>query len=190
MTAPLTTERPQQPEASEQVVQRAGAGPTLPTWAVLASLAVALAAALAFFITGSPDRAVRTETSGPASADTAPDVAPSTVVEDAPRQDVAGKGDGRRGGGRMTAARTPTVDVYNNAGVAGLAASTGAEVRAMGWTVGTEDNWYGSIPKSTVYYPAALAEEAKLLAKDLGIERTRPAVSPMSFERLSLILTE
>ena len=56
--------------------------------------------------------------------------------------------------------------------------------------MGIEDNWYGTIPKSTVYYPAALADEAKVLAEDLGIQRMRPAVSPMSFERLTLILTE
>lgn len=188
MTAPPTTERTQQSEAARQVLQPAGAGPTLPTWAVVASLALALAAALAFFITGPPDRAVRTAAS-PASASTEAAVGASTVPEGAPRQDVPGKGKGRSDA-RTTATRTATVDVYNNAGVAGLAASTGAEVRAMGWTVGTEDNWYGTIPKSTVYYPAALAEEAELLAKDLGIKRTRPAVSPMSFERLSLILTE
>lgn len=189
MTAPLTSERPQQAEASEQVVQRAGAGPSLPTWAVLASLVVALVAALAFFITGSPDRAVRTDASAPAPDGTAGGVEPSPAPEGAPRQDISGKGD-RRGGGRSSTVRTAMVDVYNNAGVAGLAAATGDDVRALGWTVGTEDNWYGTIPQSTVYYPAALADEARLLAKDLGIQRTRPAVSPMSFQRLSLILTE
>ncbi len=188
MTAPLTSERPAQPDASEQAVQPAGTGPILPTWAVLASLALALVAALAFFITGSPDRAVSTAASSPAPGRSAAGVEPSTASDAAPRQDAPAKG-GPREGGRVTAARTATVDVYNNAGVAGLAAAKGAEVRAMGWTVGTQDNWYGTIPKSTVYYPAALADEAKLLAKDLGIERTRPAVSPMSFERLSIILT-
>ena len=189
MSAPLTSERPPRTEVPEQAVQRAGAGPTLPTWAVLASLVLALVAALAFFITGSPDRSVRTATAPPSSGEAAADIGPSGVPERVAGEDLPGKRDGGDGG-RTRTTRTATVDVYNGSGLAGVAASTGAEARAIGWTVGIQDNWYGTIPKSTVYYPAALADEAKLLAQDLGIDRTRPAVSPMSFERLTVILTE
>jgi hypothetical protein len=183
VSSPAVTDRPPQ-EESAQDVHRAGSGPALPTWAVTGSLLLALVAALAFFITGPPDPTAQV-TASSASDRAARNAEPSNVPEEAPQQDVRGRGDGRAKG----PTRTATVDVYNNAGVAGLAASTGAELRALGWTVGIEDNWYGTIPKSTVYYPAVLADEAKVLAKDLGIPRTRPATSPMSFERLTVILT-
>ncbi len=52
-----------------------------------------------------------------------------------------------------------------------------------------EDNWQGVIPASTVYYPARLEAAAKLLALDLGIQRTAPAVEPMRMDRLTVILT-
>ncbi len=51
------------------------------------------------------------------------------------------------------------------------------------------DNWYGTIPVSTVYYPPRLRAAAKQLARDLGITRLMPAVPPMQFDRLTVILT-
>ena len=39
-----------------------------------------------------------------------------------------------------------------------------------------EDNWYGVIPTTTVYFPPRLKAEGKQLALDLGIKRTSPAV--------------
>jgi hypothetical protein len=58
-----------------------------------------------------------------------------------------------------------------------------------GWKVVGTDNWYGSIPASTVYYPPRLKGQAKLLADEVGATRIRPAVEPMRFDRLTLILT-
>lgn len=192
--------------------RRAGAGLVMPTWAVLASLAVALVAALAFFITGSPDRAVRAEVPAgspqidpaPSTVGSQPESDPVGPPEGGPAKgstkgsgEAAGKGSGkpdqsagdRRRSEPAAPVRTAAVDVFNNSEVSGLAEQIGTTVRGLGWTVVTEDNWYGAIPESTVYYPAALAEQAKQLAKDLGVARVRPAVSPMSFERLTLILT-
>jgi len=51
------------------------------------------------------------------------------------------------------------------------------------------DNWYGEIAGSTVYHPADLTEQAQLLAADIGIDRVLPAVPPMSFDRLTVVLT-
>lgn len=51
------------------------------------------------------------------------------------------------------------------------------------------DNWRGTIPATTVYYPPRLERAAKQLGKDLGIKRLMPAVEPMRFDRLTLILT-
>jgi hypothetical protein len=81
------------------------------------------------------------------------------------------------------------VEVYNNSGITGLAAETAATLEGAGWNVAATDNWYGSIPDNTVYYPDGMRAEAKRLAKLLGYSRLRPAVSPMQFDRLTVIIT-
>ncbi|MGN0064603.1 MAG: LytR C-terminal domain-containing protein [Nocardioides sp.] len=81
------------------------------------------------------------------------------------------------------------VEVYNNSGITGLAATTSARVTEVGWAVVGEDNWYGNIPATTVYFPKRLEAEAKQLALDLGVKRTAPAVAPMKMDRLTLVLT-
>ena len=65
----------------------------------------------------------------------------------------------------------------------------GERAGGMGWQVVGTDNWYGTIPATTVYYPPKLKAAGKLLALDLGIKRTAPAVDPMRLDRLTLILT-
>jgi hypothetical protein len=81
------------------------------------------------------------------------------------------------------------VEVYNNSGITGLAATKARELERAGWNVAATDNWYGNIPANTVYYPARLEDSARDLAKTLHITRTRPAVSPMQFDRLTVIYT-
>jgi hypothetical protein len=81
------------------------------------------------------------------------------------------------------------VEVYNNSGIKGLAATTAAKATQIGWQVVGEDNWYGAIPASTVYYPARLKAAGKQLALDLGIGRTSPSVEPMGMDRLTIVLT-
>ncbi|HSV41265.1 MAG TPA: LytR C-terminal domain-containing protein [Nocardioidaceae bacterium] len=81
------------------------------------------------------------------------------------------------------------VVVFNNSGITGLAGKTAEKLTGAGWNVVGSDNWYGTIPASTVYYPASLAREAKALAKDLDLERVKPAVDPMQMDRLTVILT-
>ena len=81
------------------------------------------------------------------------------------------------------------VVVFNNSNVAGLAGKVAARASQIGWQVVGSDNWYGTIPASTVYYPARLEPAAKLLALDLGIHRVEPAVDPMRLDRLTVILT-
>ena len=81
------------------------------------------------------------------------------------------------------------VEVYNNSNVTGLAGRVAAEASNAGWQVVGSDNWYGTIPASTVYFPERLRKEADLLALDLGIQRTAPAVDPMRLDRLTVILT-
>jgi hypothetical protein len=81
------------------------------------------------------------------------------------------------------------VDVFNNSQVSGLAATVAARAAHAGWQVAGADNWYGTIPASTVYYPPQLQKAGKVLALDLGIHRTMPAVAPMRLDRLTVILT-
>jgi hypothetical protein len=81
------------------------------------------------------------------------------------------------------------VEVFNNSGIHGLAGSTAARASGAGWQVVGSDNWYGTIPASTVYYPPRLHAAARLLAKDLGIARVKPAIAPMRGDRLTVILT-
>jgi hypothetical protein len=81
------------------------------------------------------------------------------------------------------------VEVFNNSGIRGLAASTAAKATGVGWAVVGEDNWYGVVPTTTVYFPPRLKAAGKQLALDLGIKRTAPAVGVMKRDRLTIILT-
>jgi hypothetical protein len=81
------------------------------------------------------------------------------------------------------------VEVYNNSGITGLAGDVADEASGMGWKVVGSDNWYGTIPANTVYYPAKLKEAGKQLALDLGIKRTAASVDPMKTDVLTVILT-
>ena len=81
------------------------------------------------------------------------------------------------------------VEVYNNSGIKGLAATTAAKATQVGWAVVGEDNWYGAVPASTVYFPPRLKAAGEQLALDLGIERTSAAVGAMKRDRLTVILT-
>jgi hypothetical protein len=81
------------------------------------------------------------------------------------------------------------VEVYNNSGIQGLADEMAGVATDVGWQVVGSDNWYGTIPASTVYYPERLKAAAKLLALDLGIKRTMPAIGPMRRDRLTVVLT-
>lgn len=81
------------------------------------------------------------------------------------------------------------VEVYNNSSITGLAGQVATRAANAGWQVVGSDNWYGTIPASTVYYPPRLERAAKLLALDLGISRRQPAIDPMRMDRLTVILT-
>ncbi len=81
------------------------------------------------------------------------------------------------------------VSVFNNSSVSGLAGRVASQASHLGWQVVGSDNWYGTIPTTTVYYPPQLAKAGRQLALDLGIHRTMPSVAPMRLDRLTLILT-
>jgi hypothetical protein len=82
------------------------------------------------------------------------------------------------------------VEVYNNSGVTGLAARVATKASNAGWQVVGSDNWYGTIPATTVYFPPRLAAAGKQLALDLGISRRQPSIDPMRMDRLTVIMTD
>jgi len=124
-----------------------------------------------------PAAAARPATATATPAPTPTSTAPAPVVKKKPTK----KPVVRRG--------STYVEVYNNSGISGLAGSTAARAQGAGWEVVGSDNWYGTIPASTVYYPARLHAQAKLLGKDLGISRLKPSIAPMRGDRLTVILT-
>jgi hypothetical protein len=81
------------------------------------------------------------------------------------------------------------VEVYNNSGITGLAGRYAGTAGDIGWQVVGSDNWYGTVPASTVYFPARLEAAGKQLALDLGIARTLPAIESMGMDRLTVVLT-
>ena len=144
----------------------------------LVSAAAVILAGVGFVATGSDDDpvvAARTVTATPPASPSAPVATPPKPPKKASKPPV------RRG--------ATYVEVYNNSGIAGLAGSTASKAAGAGWQVVGSDNWYGTIPASTVYFPQRLRAEARMLAKDLGIARLRPSIAPMRFDRLTVILT-
>lgn len=154
------------------------------SWALLGSVAVVVAAVLTFLITGSPDAdpAVASAPSQP-GAGAAPDERQRT---DKPDAEPAEPAEPRR---KPPTKPTAYVEVFNNSGVTGLASETASQLSGAGWQVVATDNWYGDIPATTVYHPTRLRGQAVLLADEIGAARLRPAVEPMRFDRLTLILT-
>jgi hypothetical protein len=176
-------------------------GIALPSWLVAACAAVVAVALVAFVVTGerdadvsaAPSESSARPTDGPAATpgrDQGHDRADRDKGEGEGdgKGDKGDKGDRRDKGGQPVERRTAYVEVYNNSGISGLAGSTAALLQDSGWRVVATDNWYGQIPSSTVYYPRQLEAQARLLARDVGVSRLHPAVSPMSFDRLTVIL--
>jgi hypothetical protein len=81
------------------------------------------------------------------------------------------------------------VEVYNNTSIQGLAGRVSDRATDIGWQVVGSDNWVGTIPANTVYFPPRLKAAGRQLALDLGIRRVQPAVGAMKLDRLTIVLT-
>ena len=154
-------------------------GISLPSPVAAVSLGAVVLAGVVFVATSGsaeqPTQAVRTVTATPPPPPATK--APEPVIKKKPKRKPAVR------------RNDVFVEVYNNSGISGLAGSTADKISGAGWQVVGSDNWYGTIPTSTVYYPERLSAAAKMLARDLGIERLKPAISPMRLDRLTVILT-
>ncbi len=167
-------------------------GAVLPSPVVLLSIVAVLLAAVAFVATrdGGPTerdvsatKAAATPSGSTGSTDdptddAAADPGASPSVEEKPKPKPVKRTD-------------HSVVVFNNTSISGLAGRVSGTVEAAGWTVVAADNWYGTVPATTVYYPKGKKAAAQLLALDLGVARIKPAdvASDMSDTHLTLILT-
>jgi hypothetical protein len=161
---PLGSRRPAQPRSDD--------GFAMSSPVALMSAAAVVMAGVAFFVV---DHDTVRDQATLASAGPAP-VEPPVVLEAVKQKPSVKRGD-------------VYIDVYNNSNITGLASRTAERIGSAGWQVVGSDNWYGTIPATTIYYPERLREAADLLSKDLGIERVLPAIDPMSMDRLTLIVT-
>lgn len=84
----------------------------------------------------------------------------------------------------------PTVVVFNQTSRNGLAAAFAVRLEAAGWRVRAVDNWRGTVPQTTVYYPRGERRAAQALAAAFaGVDRIHPRVSGMPVKDLTVILT-
>ncbi|MFW6867284.1 LytR C-terminal domain-containing protein [Nocardioides sp. CPCC 206347] len=160
-------------------------GAVLPSPVVLLSILAVALAAIAFVATrgGEPaerdisaTKAAATPTDTATSKDASP--TPTPTAQEKPKPKPVVRAD-------------HSIVVFNNTSIKGLAARVSEKVKDAGWTVVAADNWYGTVPATTVYYPKGKKAAAQLLALDLGVARIKPADTDadMSATNLTLILT-
>ncbi|HWJ81460.1 MAG TPA: LytR C-terminal domain-containing protein [Nocardioides sp.] len=165
-------------------------GAVLPSPVVLFSIVVLAVAAIAFVTTrdsGSGEREI-TQT----SQESTPSGTASEEESDAPSDGASEPSDEPTRKPKPPIQKDQVgVTVFNNTATAGLAGEVLAQVDQIGWNGLVADNWYGSVPATTVYYPEGMKREGRQLALDLGIQRVLPADadSDMSTENLTVILT-
>lgn len=165
-------------------------GVVLPTRLMVFSVSAVALAGLVFVATQGSDDA---DTAKPAASQSQPTIggrdnsAPTITPTPSVTPSVSPK---------PTPKPPPVVDkaktnvvVFNNSNIKGLAGRTATKAQTLEWNVVATDNWYGTVDTTTVYYGKNLKAAAQALAKDLGIARVKPAIAPMQFDRLTVILT-
>lgn len=151
---------------------------------LLALSVSAVAMAALVFVANDPDEVGRAdEAATPVTS--SPSAAPSTT----PTPSASPSAPVRKKPEPIDRAETYVV-VFNNTGVTGLAGGVAGRAEAGGWNVVGSDNWYGTVDATAVYYPPRLERAAQALSRDLGIPNVKPAVEPMQFDRLTVILTD
>jgi hypothetical protein len=157
-------------------------GVALPSPVVLLSVVAVLMAVVAFVLTGGKHDAEREITP---AADT-----PTPSAAAHPHVNRAGHHHPKKPKAPQIDRGKVFVEVYNNTNIHGLAGSVAAKAATIGWDVVGADNWMGTVPATTVYYPAKLEAAGKKLALDLGIKRTHLAeAGSMKPDRLTIIVT-
>lgn len=169
-------------------------GAVLPSPVVLFSIVVLAVAAIAFVTTrdsGSDEREI-TQTAQESTPNSSASDGDTDGSSDAPSDGASEPSDEPTRKPKPPIQKDQVgVTVFNNTATAGLAGEVLAQVDQIGWNGLVADNWYGSVPATTVYYPEGMKREGRQLALDLGIQRVLPADadSDMSTENLTVILT-
>ncbi|WP_241153742.1 LytR C-terminal domain-containing protein [Nocardioides pantholopis] len=155
-------------------------GTVFPSPVVMLSIIAVAMAAITFVATrgGEPTERDVTPVAQPSTAPPSPT---ATAAPQAPKPKPKPKPQVRRA--------KVYVEVYNNSNIRGLAGRVAGRAADVGWQVVGSDNWYGTVPTTTVYHPPRLTAAAKMLARDLGIQRVHPAEGAMKLDRLTIVLT-
>lgn len=179
----------------DQTPRRDERGAVLPSPVVWLSIVAIVVAAVAFVSTRGEEPKEREVTTAPVSSSSDDTSAPPTQT---PADDDETATDD------PTTSATPDepkktkkpveradygVVVFNNTTISGLAGEVLTRVGEIGWQAVAADNWYGTIPATTVYFPPGMRDAAQKLALDLGVQRLIPADPAMSDTNLTLILT-
>jgi len=164
---------------------RSERGAVLPSPVVLLSIVAVALAAIAFVTTRGDDDPER-DISATKAAATPSESASSSDASSTP--DATTK---KKPKPKPVDRSAQAVVVFNNTSITGLAGRVSEKVKEAGWPVAAADNWYGTVPATTVYYPAGKKRAARQLALDLGVARIMAADSDsdMSTTNLTLILT-
>lgn len=157
-------------------------GVALPTPVIALSVVAVVAAVIIFWITGGSDDGGEkiAQAGGTPSPSASAKPKPAKTEEKKPAKAEPSPVDRAK----------VSVEVYNQSNIAGLAGEVAAKATTVGWNVVGEDNWMGSVPENTVYYPGEMKREGQQLADDLGIKRTHVSVEgSMKGDRLTVVLT-
>ncbi|MFE6645184.1 LytR C-terminal domain-containing protein [Nocardioides sp. NPDC057772] len=158
-------------------------GVALPTPVIALSVVAVVAAVIVFWITGG-DKDGRDEKITQAGG------SPSASASASPKAAKAEEKKPAKVEPSPVDRAKVSVEVYNQSNIAGLASDVAAKATTVGWNVVGEDNWMGSVPENTVYFPQGMKREGQQLAEDLGIKRTHLSVEgSMKGDRLTVVLT-
>lgn len=161
---------------------RSQRGAVLPSGVVILSIVTVVVAALAF---------VLTRGDGPKEKDITPAASQSSPsASSSPSSTDHAKAKPKKKPKPVQKDKVGVV-VFNDTSITGLAGTVGEKVSSAGWDFVTADNWVGTVPATTVYFPHGMRPAARQLALDLGIQRIMPAdaASNMSTHYLTVILT-
>ena len=158
-------------------------GVVLPSPVVLLSIIAVALAAVTFFATRGEEPTEREVTPASQQQDATPSDNESTEQSEEATPDEPEKTP------EPVVRSEVGVAVFNNTSISGLAAEVLARVDEVGWNGVAADNWYGTIPATTVYFPSGMRDAAQKLALDLGVQRLMPADEGMSDTNLTVILT-
>jgi hypothetical protein len=177
------------PDHDRRRDQRGAVLPSPVVWLSIIAVVVAAFAFVATRDTGPEEREITTSSGSPTGSDDASDdQRPSDDGSDAESDPETTPPEPKKTKPPVVRSEVGVV-VFNNTSISGLAAETLARVQEIGWNGIAADDWYGTIPATTVYFPPRMRDAAQKLALDLGIQRLIPADEAMSDTNLTVILT-